>query len=214
MKKRILTMAAIVTTIFSTNAYAAELKIDGKTVDAQVEIIDDTTMIPARNILESLNYTVQWNSETKTVDAHSKITLENNGDLKDAKPIYGLGEFFETNNFTGDVYLNNLANEGGVSMANVTFDKGCINKWHVHDHVQILMGTMGEGYCQKEGEAAQLMKVGDIVVIPAGVKHWHGATHESQFTHISISGPVAEGMEAFGTNWLEPVSDEEYSKLK
>lgn len=64
-----------------------------------------------------------------------------------------------------------------------------------------------------EGGEAQLMHVGDVVVIPAGTKHWHGATQDSQFTHISVSGPLAEGMEAFGTRWLEPVDREEYSKL-
>jgi quercetin dioxygenase-like cupin family protein len=71
------------------------------------------------------------------------------------------------------------------------------------------MGTMGEGYVQMEGEDAQLIKAGDVVVIPAGTKHWHGATHNSQFTHISVSGPVVD----YNTEWLEPVSQEEYDKL-
>lgn len=216
MKRFILT-TAVIATLALANVYGADLKINGENVDTNVEIIDGKAMIPARDLLKSLNYSVQWDNETKTVDAQSsggsEITLENNGDLAEAKPIYGLGELFPSENFTGDVYLNNIANEGGVSIANVTFDAGCINNWHVHDHVQILMGIMGEGYCQMEGQDAELIKVGDVVVIPAGTKHWHGATHDSQFTHISVSGPVVEGMEAFGTNWLEPVSQEEYDKL-
>lgn len=216
MKRFILT-TAVIATLALANVYGADLKINGENVDTNVEIIDGKAMIPARDLLESLNYSVQWDNETKTVDAQSsggsEITLENNGDLAEAKPIYGLGKLFPSENFTGDVYLNNIANEGGVSIANVTFDAGCINNWHVHDHVQILMGIMGEGYCQMEGQNAELIKVGDVVVIPAGTKHWHGATHDSQFTHISVSGPVVEGMEAFGTNWLEPVSQEEYDKL-
>lgn len=216
MKRFILT-TAVIATLALANVYGADLKINGENVDTNVEIIDGKAMIPARDLLKSLNYSVQWDNETKTVDAQSsggsEITLENNGDLAEAKPIYGLGELFPSENFTGDVYLNNIANEGGVSIANVTFDAGCINNWHVHDHVQILMGIMGEGYCQMEGQNAELIKVGDVVVIPAGTKHWHGATHDSQFTHISVSGPVVEGMEAFGTNWLEPVSQEEYDKL-
>lgn len=216
MKRFILT-TAVIATLALANVYGADLKINGENVDTNVEIIDGKAMIPARDLLESLNYSVQWDNETKTVGAQSsggsEITLENNGDLAEAKPIYGLGELFPSENFTGDVYLNNIANEGGVSIANVTFDAGCINNWHVHDHVQILMGIMGEGYCQMEGQNAELIKVGDVVVIPAGTKHWHGATHDSQFTHISVSGPVVEGMEAFGTNWLEPVSQEEYDKL-
>lgn len=198
--------------------------INGNKIDTKVEINNGIAIAPVRAVLEALGYTVNWNGADKTVVAENTakneenntlgFTLENDGELENAKPLFGLGDEFATENFTGTVYLNSVANEGGVSMANVTFDKGCINKWHVHDHVQILMGTMGEGYCQMENEDAQLMTVGDIVVIPAGVKHWHGATHESQFTHMSISGPVVEGMEAFGTEWLEPVSDEEYSKLK
>lgn len=216
MKRFILT-TAVIATLALANVYGADLKINGENVDTNVEIIDGKAMIPARDLLESLNYSVQWDNETKTVDAQSsggsEITLENNGDLAETKPIYGLGELFPSENFTGDVYLNNIANEGGVSIANVTFDAGCINNWHVHDHVQILMGIMGEGYCQMEGQDAELIKVGNVVVIPAGTKHWHGATHDSQFTHISVSGPVVEGMEAFGTNWLEPVSQEEYDKL-
>lgn len=219
MKRKIFLTAIAITTIFSNTVLAGELNIDGKSVDTKVEISDGTAKVPVRDVLESLNYSVEWDNETKEINAKkinsdNDITFENNGNLKDAKPIFGLGELFQTNNFNGNVYLNNIVNEGGVSIGNVTFEKGCINKWHIHDHVQVLMGVMGEGYCQKEGEDAQLMKVGDIVVIPAGVKHWHGATHESQFTHISVSGPVVEGMEAFGTKWLEPVSKEEYSKLK
>ncbi|MDO5388060.1 MAG: stalk domain-containing protein [Clostridia bacterium] len=215
MKRFILT-TAVIAALALTNVYGADLKINGENVDTNVEIIDGKAMIPARDLLESLNYSVQWDNETKTVDAkreESEITLENNGDLSEAKPIYGLGELFPSENFTGDVYLNNIANEGGVSIANVTFDEGCINNWHVHDHVQILMGTMGKGYCQQEGNDVETINVGDVVVIPAGVKHWHGAAKDSQFTHISISGPVVEGMEAFGTNWLEPVSQEEYNNL-
>lgn len=200
--------------------------INGSKLDTNVEINNGTAVAPVRTIFEALGYTVNWNGTNKSVIAENEntakneenntlgFTFENDGKLEDAKPLFGLGDEFATENFTGTVYLNSVANEGGVSMANVTFEKGCINKWHVHDHVQILMGVMGEGYCQKEGEDAQLIQVGDVVVIPAGVKHWHGATHESQFTHMSVSGPVVEGMEAFGTKWLEPVSDEEYSKLK
>lgn len=218
MKKRVLSvaLAAIMTMTITTSAFAdnkADLSINGKKVDTEAEIVDDKSMMPVRSLLEALNYTVGWNSETKTVTAESDITLENDGELADAKPIYGLGSYFTSENFTGDVYLNNIAENGGVSIANVTFDQGCINSWHVHDHVQILMGTMGKGYAQMEGQEAQLMKAGDVVVIPAGTKHWHGAAKDSQFTHISVSGPVVEGMEAFGTRWLEPVSQEDYDNL-
>jgi len=135
------------------------------------------------------------------------------GNPSEAKPVFGLGEEFTSANFTGQVFLNNIANKGGVSVSNVTFEKGCINRWHTHDHVQILMGTMGRGYAQMDGQPAEEITVGDVVVIPAGTKHWHGAAKDSQFTHLAISGPVAEGMEAYGTRWLEPVDQAEYEKL-
>lgn len=212
MKRFLLTSMACVW-FLSANVYAAGLNVNGKNVNTDIEITDDRAVLPVRDLLEALNYSVNWDNTNKTVTANSAITLESDGNLSDAKPIYGLGNFFESENFTGGVYLNNIAENGGVSIANVTFEKGCINNWHIHDHVQILMGSMGKGYAQMEGEEAQLIKAGDVVVIPAGTKHWHGATKNSQFTHISVSGPVADGMEAFGTNWLEPVSQEEYQKL-
>ncbi len=139
-----------------------------------------------------------------------KKSAENSGALKDAEPIFGLGEKFDTDKFTGDVFLKLIADEGGVNISNVTFEKGCINAWHVHDHVQILLGTAGEGYVQKEGGEAELIKAGDVAVIPAGTKHWHGATHTSQFTHISVSGAVVD----YNTKWLEEVSREDYDRLK
>ncbi|MDO4302247.1 MAG: cupin domain-containing protein [Clostridia bacterium] len=214
MKKLILgTMIA--STLFSVRTFAGEINVDGQRVDTNVDITDGKAVVSARDLLEAMNYAVNWDSETKTINAqnNSNVTLDNKGDLEDAKPIFGLGDYFKADTFTGDVYLNNIANEGEVSIANVTFDEGCINDWHVHDHVQILMGTMGRGYAQMEGQEAEEINVGDVVVIPAGTKHWHGAAKDSQFTHISVSGPVAEGMEAFGTNWLEPVDKAEYDKL-
>lgn len=212
MKKFILLSTAVMT-ILSSNVYGANLTVNGKDVNSNVQIENDKSMLSVRDLLEALNYSVGWDSETKTVTANSDITLENDGDIANAKPIFGLGDEFATENFTGKVYLNNFANNGGVSIGNVTFDKGCINKWHIHDHVQVLMGTMGKGYAQMEGQDAQTINPGDVVVIPAGTKHWHGASKDSQFTHISVSGPVVEGMEAFGTNWLEPVDQDEYDKL-
>lgn len=223
MKKKILSSflalamaGTTVVSVFANNeklGNTASLNVNGKCVNTDVEIVDDRSMLPVRDLLEAIGYTVDWNGETKTVTAESDITLENNGELANAKPIYGLGNYFTSENFTGEVYLNNIAENGGVSIANVTFDKGCINSWHIHDHVQILMGTMGEGYAQMEGQDPQLIKVGDVVVIPAGTKHWHGATKNSQFTHISVSGPVEGGMEEFGTKWLESVNQEDYDKL-
>ena len=99
-------------------------------------------------------------------------------------------------------------------VANVTFEPGCRNNWHIH-HAQegggqILLATEGEGWYQEEGKPARKLTPGSVVEIPAGVKHWHGAARDCQFTHIAIEVPAVNG----SNEWLEPVSDEEYDKLE
>ena len=95
--------------------------------------------------------------------------------------------------FIGQSYLKMLSTELGVGIANVTFEAGCRNNWHIHKATkgggQILMVTKGEGWYQEEGKEPQKLKVGDIVNIPAHVKHWHGASKDREFTHISIEVP-------------------------
>ncbi len=127
--------------------------------------------------------------------------------------IFGVGEenpFGEF--FTGKSYLNMLTTDG-VMIANVTFEAGCRNNWHIHHAEegggQILLATDGEGWYQEEGKEARKLTPGSVVVIPAGVKHWHGAAKNSQFTHIAVEVPAVNG----SNEWLEPVSDEEYDKL-
>lgn len=125
---------------------------------------------------------------------------------------FGLGEenTAYAKYFVGQSYLKPLTTEG-VNSANVTFEPGCRNNWHVHHKGgQILLVTSGRGYYQEWGKPAQELKAGDVVNIPAGVKHWHGAASDSWFTHIAIAIP-ADGA---STEWLEEVSDKEYAKLK
>ncbi|EMY7924325.1 cupin domain-containing protein [Klebsiella aerogenes] len=111
--------------------------------------------------------------------------------------------------FTGTSYLTRLSSEG-VAIGNVVFEPGCRNFWQVHhEGGQILLVTGGRGWYQAWGEAARELKTGDVVNIPAGVKHWHGAAHDSWFTHIAVAIP-AEGAT---TEWLEAVTDESYRQL-
>jgi len=115
--------------------------------------------------------------------------------------------------FSGTSYLKMLTLEG-VVIANVTFEPGCINNWHVHraekNGGQILLVTGGRGWCQEEGKEARELHAGDVVNIPAGVKHWHGAAKDSWFVHIAIEVPAEKG----SAEWLEPVNVEDYKKLK
>lgn len=111
--------------------------------------------------------------------------------------------------FIGKSYLQPLTSDG-VGMANVTFEPKCRNNWHIHHKGgQILLVVAGQGWYQEWGKPAQSLKAGDVVNIPAETKHWHGAAADSWFTHIAVAVP-AEGAT---TEWLEPVSDEEYNKL-
>lgn len=104
-----------------------------------------------------------------------------------------------------------LAKNKGVGVCNVTFEPGCRNNWHIHHKGgQILLVTDGQGYYQEWGKEAVLLKPGDVVNIPSEVKHWHGATKDSWFSHIAIEIP-AQGA---SNEWLEPVDDDQYLSLK
>ncbi len=114
--------------------------------------------------------------------------------------------------FKGQSYLQRL-NEKGVSVANVTFEPGCRNKWHIHRAGgQLLVVTAGEGWLQFEGEPARKLRAGDVAYIPKDIKHWHGAVKDSWFAHLSVEIPdqTATGK---GNEWLEDVSDEAYNRL-
>ncbi len=111
--------------------------------------------------------------------------------------------------FIGQAYLNPLTQQGGP-IANVTFSPGCRNNWHIHHKGgQILLVTGGKGWYQAWGEPAQELRPGDVVSIPAEVKHWHGASADSWFSHLAVEIP-ADGA---SNEWLEPVDDEAYSQL-
>lgn len=117
--------------------------------------------------------------------------------------------------FIGNSYLNPLTKpQDGLFLANVTFEPSCRNNWHVHRATkgggQILICTAGEGWLVLEGKQQQKLTPGTVAVIPANVKHWHGATKNGWFSHISAEVPG----ENCKNEWLEPVSDEEYNKLE
>ena len=114
--------------------------------------------------------------------------------------------------FTGRSYLHMLSTEQ-VTIGNVTFEPGCRNHWHVHRAEsgggQILLVTGGRGWYQEEGRPARALKAGDVVNIPANVKHWHGAAADSWFAHLDVEVPAVNG----SNEWCEPVGAEEYAAL-
>ena len=117
--------------------------------------------------------------------------------------------------FIGNSYLNplNEFGESPVFVANVTFEPGCRNNWHIHKASngggQILICTAGEGWYQEEGKEAESLVPGTVITIPANVKHWHGAKADSWFSHIAVEVPGDDA----SNEWLEEVDDEHYKNL-
>ena len=129
--------------------------------------------------------------------------------------LFGLGQPNDAyaQYFVGHSYLKPITGENGVFAANVTFEPGCRNNWHIHHAKsgggQILICTAGEGWNQEAGKEAVSLTPGTVIVIPPEVKHWHGAKADSWFSHIAVEVPGEET----GNEWLEPVGDEAYSRL-
>lgn len=112
-------------------------------------------------------------------------------------------------NFTGEVLVTRpfqAQAPGRAAGAFVTFRPGARTAWHTHPLGQTLIVIDGEGRVQQSGGPLQVMQVGDVVWIPPGVKHWHGAAPEASMTHVAI----AEHAESNSVQWLEPVSQAQY----
>lgn len=147
-----------------------------------------------------------WVEETSGEDekmAYAKTILFPIGQPNDAFAQY----------FVGQSYLAPLsAKQAGIF--NVTFEPGCRNNWHAHHAKsgggQILVCVGGRGYYQEWGKSARELNPGDVVNIPMGVKHWHGAAPDSWFSHLAIEVPGEDN----SNEWLEAVTDEDYANLK
>ena len=130
---------------------------------------------------------------------------------KDHAGLFGLGELLDDPaHFSGNVYVKDILDFNYPMIADqVTFEPGCINNYHIHAAGQILLVTDGAGWYQEEGKPAQKLHVGDIVKIPGGVKHWHGAAKNSYFSHLAL-----EDWSKGQPEWLERISEEEYNALE
>ncbi|WP_370810330.1 carboxymuconolactone decarboxylase family protein [Roseburia hominis] len=130
--------------------------------------------------------------------------------------FFGMGEpnVSYAKYFIGQSYLKPLTDpKETVFIANITFEPGCRNNWHIH-HAdkgggQLLICVDGEGWYQEEGKPAQNLKPGDVVTIPPEVKHWHGAKKDCWFSHLAVEVPG----ENTSNEWCEPVTDQEYQQL-
>ena len=127
--------------------------------------------------------------------------------------IFPKGEKIANDHFIGTAWLQVLVPDDSTfhcPVFNVTFEPGARNNWHEHPGGQILLITGGKGYYQEEGQKVRKLHPGDVVKIHPEVKHWHGAASDSWFTHIAISTNPQKG----DAEWLEPVTDEEYARIK
>ena len=115
--------------------------------------------------------------------------------------------------FIGNSYLTQIS-DSQIPFANVTFEPGCRNNWHIHKAEngggQLLVGVAGRGWYQEEGKPAVEILPGTVIHIPANIKHWHGAAKDSWFAHLAFAVPGEESENI----WLEPVTDEQYLSIE
>ena len=147
-----------------------------------------------------------WSEDVKGEDAKAAFQRE---------MIFPIGEpnTAYAKYFKGNSYLARVSAEQ-IPFANVTFEPGCRNNWHIHHATkgggQLLICTAGEGWYQEWGKAPVALHEGMVITIPPEVKHWHGAKKDSWFSHIAMEVPGEDA----SNEWCEPVSDEEYNALE
>ncbi|MDR1824898.1 MAG: cupin domain-containing protein [Bifidobacteriaceae bacterium] len=128
-----------------------------------------------------------------------------------APDLFPRGDDASSPVFSGPVWLAQLLDPAQIAATdtqiyNVTFAPGCHNNWHRHAEGQVLLATRGVGYHQIRGQAIDVMRPGDVIVCPPDTDHWHGASPDSEFTHVGISPRASTNQ----PTWLEPVTDVEY----
>lgn len=145
-----------------------------------------------------------WNDEATADDAMAKHAASMVFPV--GAPNDGFARYFSGRSFLAPVSREQ------VGIFNVTFEPGCRNNWHIHHAKdgggQILICVAGRGYYQEWGKEAVQMHPGDVVNIPTGVKHWHGAAPDSWFSHLAVEVPG----EAPSNEWLEAVTEEGYAE--
>lgn len=145
-----------------------------------------------------------WADSTDTTDA--KLKFENELFFSIGEPNTAYARYF-----SGNSYRYPVSKE--IGLTNITFEPGCRNNWHIHHATkgggQLLVCVAGEGWYQEWGKPAVKMRPGDVITIPANVKHWHGATKDSWFAHLAAELPG----ENTSNEWLEPVDESDYLNL-
>lgn len=209
--RSIITMTALISQGITDNSLKYHLqnaKNHGVTKEEAAAIITNTAFYAgwpkawaAFNLAKEV-----WNEQTAPLtekDKYEKTIMFPIGEPNNAYAKY----------FIGQSYIAPIS-ASQVKMFNVTFEPKCRNNWHIHHAKegggQMLIAIGGRGYYQEWGKELVEMNPGDVINIPANVKHWHGAAPDSWFSHIAVE---IDGTET-SNEWLEVVNDEEYGKLK
>lgn len=122
--------------------------------------------------------------------------------------LFPRGDKNSTDNFVGEVWVKSLIDADSLNenaVGNVTFAAGARSKWHSHPAGQIILATEGVGYYQEKGKPKMILRKGDVVKCPPNLPHWHGASADSSFVQIAITG-----RQKGPTVWMETVSDSVY----
>ena len=168
------------------------------------------------NACGSVKPTESSNTNSAQATADTTISEKDNDSRKDI--TFPLGEDVSAR-FEGTVYFNNLIQKESIynfpETNHITFAPGAHSGWHTHGGMEILV-TGGVGYYQEEAKKAQILRKGDVVHIPAGVKHWHGAAADSWFSQIVIydadwkpSSPSEDIHEDVPREWYHHLDSEE-----
>lgn len=126
--------------------------------------------------------------------------------------LFPKGQKLPSDWFTGDAFLMPLVtkdNNNEFSIGSVWFEKGARTNWHTHPKGQTLIVTEGQGFYQEKGKVAQVIKKGDVIVIPENIEHWHGASADTEMVHLAITNFKDE----IQVTWLEAVTEQEFSQL-
>ena len=136
-------------------------------------------------------------------------TAVNSSKAEKSTVIFPKGDKNTNDNFKGEVWVKSLVDADSLNenaVGNVTFSPGARSKWHLHPAGQILLATDGVGYYQEKGQPKKVLRKGDVIKCPPNVAHWHGASADTAFVQVAITG-----RQNGPTKWLESVTDEEYN---
>ncbi len=139
------------------------------------------------------------------------VSMDTNKEKKESVPSSN-GNRAPAEIMTGVVWLRPYETDSAAhwSSAKVTFEAGAHSNWHTHPNKQVIVAVKGVGYLKIKDKPVQLLHKGDVVDIPSGTLHWHGATPDTAFTQVVINPNIEKGV----VNWLNRVTDDEYRNVK